>query len=117
MKLFAGANPSFQGCDNKPTPPMVENGWHTLDYVGIPGVTLDLFSPSCYTYRYGGTKIMSQEFDDLKKAAERGEKKNLVTRKERYQYARSLGFPFAMARWLQGSSKERILRLSKELKR
>ena len=60
---------------------------------------------------------MSQEFDDLKKAAEQDEKQAKARRKEGYDYARSLGFSGAMAVRLQGSNKERILRLSKELKK
>ncbi len=58
---------------------------------------------------------MSKEFDELKRVAKEDEAKSKARRQEAYQYAKSLGFDFAMARRLMGSSKERILRLSKEL--
>ena len=60
---------------------------------------------------------MSKEFDKLRRQAKQDRKVALARRKEAYQYARSLGFPFEMARRLMGSSKERILCLSKELKK
>ena len=60
---------------------------------------------------------MSKEFDELKAKAEQDEKVERDRERERYQYARSLGFPYAMARRLHKSSKEKILRLSKELKK
>jgi len=59
---------------------------------------------------------MSKELDRLTKKAEAYKKQERARHKERYQYARSLGFSSAMALQLQGSSKEKILRLSKELK-
>ncbi len=59
---------------------------------------------------------MSKEFDELKRLAEHDRTTQATRLKERYQYAKSLGFPVFMAMRLQGSSKERILRLSKELK-
>lgn len=58
---------------------------------------------------------MSKEFDKLKRQAEQDKATERARHKEAYQYARSLGFPYAIARRLQGSSKARILRLSKEL--
>lgn len=58
---------------------------------------------------------MSKEFEELKAKANKYEQGRLVKRKEAYHYAKSLGFGFAMARRLMGSSKERIDRLSKEL--
>lgn len=58
---------------------------------------------------------MSKEFDKLKQQAEQDKKTTQARRTEAYRYARSLGFPFAMARRLMGSSKEKILRLSREL--
>jgi len=58
---------------------------------------------------------MSKEFDDLKKQASQDTATEKARHKERYQYARGLGFSTAMARRLVSSSKERILRLSKEL--
>ncbi len=60
---------------------------------------------------------MSKEFEELKKAASKTEKGIQSRKKERYQYARSLGFSAILARQLTGSSIERILRLSKELSR
>ena len=59
---------------------------------------------------------MSKEFDELTKKASKYKEQEKARHKERYQYARSLGFPSAIAVQLQGSSKENILRLSKELK-
>ncbi len=58
---------------------------------------------------------MSKEFDELKKLAEDDKVKQSTRFKDRYHYARSLGFPVFMAMRLQGSSEKRILRLSKEL--
>lgn len=58
---------------------------------------------------------MSKEFEQLKKDAKNNEARIQARKQERYRYARSLGFSSAMARKLQGSSKERIDRLSKEL--
>ncbi len=58
---------------------------------------------------------MSKEFEELKRQAGEYENKRTAKRKEAYRYARSLGFPYAMARQLQGSSKERIDRLAKKL--
>ena len=58
---------------------------------------------------------MSKEFDKLKRQAEQDKVAEKARHNERYQYAMSLGFGFAMARRLVGSSKERIDRLSKEL--
>jgi len=59
---------------------------------------------------------MSKELDELKRRAEQDEKNNQARHKERYQYARSLGVPAIIARHLEGSSKEKILRISKDLK-
>ena len=58
---------------------------------------------------------MSKEFEKLKRKAQQDAKKANTKRMESYTYARSLGFPYAMARRLMGSNRERILRLSKEL--
>jgi len=58
---------------------------------------------------------MSKEFDELKRLAGEDEEKIRARKKERYNYARSLGFPGAMARRLMGHSKEKIQQLSKEL--
>lgn len=58
---------------------------------------------------------MSKEFEELQRLAEEDGKKDRARLKDSYQYARSLGFSAHMARRLVGSSKERILRLSKEL--
>lgn len=58
---------------------------------------------------------MSKEFDDLKKATIERQKKMKTRQTELYQYARSLGFPSAMAQQLRCTSKDKILRLSKEL--
>ena len=59
---------------------------------------------------------MSKEFDRIKAQAEAQVARDKVTRKERYDYARSLGFSGAMAVRLLGKTKEKILELSKELK-
>lgn len=58
---------------------------------------------------------MSKEFEKLIQQGKHDESIVKVRKRERYQYARSLGFPFDMARRLVGSSKERIDRLAKEL--
>ena len=58
---------------------------------------------------------MSKEFDELQRAANKTEKGIQARKRERYQYARSLGFSGILARQLVGASKEKILRLSKEL--
>ena len=58
---------------------------------------------------------MSKEFDELKRLAEEDESKIRARKKERYSYARSLGFSGVMARRLMGHSREKILELSKEL--
>jgi len=59
---------------------------------------------------------MSKEFEALQKLAEHDRVKEKTRQREAYRYARSLGFPYAMARRLQGYKKEKILELSKELK-
>lgn len=59
---------------------------------------------------------MSKELDALTRKATAYKKQERARHKERYQYARSLGFPSAFAVYLQGWSKERIIRLSKEFK-
>ena len=59
---------------------------------------------------------MSKEFEELKAKAEASKQRAKDRAKDGYHYARSLGFPVFMAMQLQSASKEKILRLSKELK-
>lgn len=59
---------------------------------------------------------MSKEFDKLKKAIVKTNKGIAGRHRERYQYARSLGFSGAEARHLASNSIAKILSLSKELK-
>jgi len=59
---------------------------------------------------------MSKELDELTRKAIEYKKQERARHKERYQYARSLGLSSALAVQLLGSSKEKILRVSKELK-
>ena len=60
---------------------------------------------------------MSEELEKLKRQVVKVKEAEKRRHKERYKYAKSLGFSAAMAARLQRSGKEKILRLSKELKR
>ncbi len=60
---------------------------------------------------------MSKEFEELQAKAKASREAAKRRTHEGYHYAKSLGFDTFMAMQLQSSSKERILRLSKEIKR
>ena len=58
---------------------------------------------------------MSKELDELHRLVKQDRKAEIARHKERYHYARSLGFSAELARRLQRSGKARIERLAQEL--